>query len=153
MPEAAYATEADFAEYVEGWVTDDPTALERLLRRASEDVDSVLGAHAIVESGTYAGRKIDPTTLTYSDARALRRATCAQAEYRHTLGERQFARPILRGVSGPDFSHESAIPHIAPKTWRELSGSDVLRNVVSSGRAASGRPPWFGFSYNDPEEP
>jgi hypothetical protein len=150
---AAYADQADFEAFVEGWVTTDAAALDRLLERASDDVDSILGAYDVIETGTYAGRKIDPTddAIGYADGRALVRATCAQAEYRNAIGERQLARPLLHGVGGPDFSHTNPVPHIGPKTWRELSGSDLLRNRISIGRQAT-RPPWYGFSYNDPDE-
>jgi hypothetical protein len=39
---ATYATQADFELYVEGWVTTDAAALERLLLRAERDVDRLL---------------------------------------------------------------------------------------------------------------
>lgn len=104
----AYATNSDFEAYVEGWVTDDPAALTRLLERATSDVDEVLGPLPYIQTGTYAGRKIDPASLLDHERAALARATCAQAEHRWrylepatkaaTADQRQ-----VKQIKGPDF--------------------------------------------------
>jgi hypothetical protein len=101
----AYATRDDFEAYVEGWETTNPAALDRLLERASRDIDQALGPRAVYTAGTYTGWKLDPTVLQSWEREALARATCAQAEYRFETGERD----LVTGeggdsVSGPDFS-------------------------------------------------
>lgn len=144
---AAYATRAQFEAYVEGWATDDTAALDRLLRRASEDIDEYLGDYVLEEEGDYAGLKLDPTELTYAEARALERATCAQAEYRFEMGEEFFVRPQFRSTSGPEFSTDGKPPIVAPKARRELAGSGLVRNSISLG-ARRREPSWLGFSHN-----
>lgn len=144
----AYATTAEFESYVEGWVTDDEDALERLLDRASEDIDSIVGPYPIIESGDYAGRKLDPTTLVYSQGRALERATCAQAEYRFEMGEAFFTRPQYDSSSGPEFSASSVLSHVGPKVYREFAGSGLLRNQTSIANRRRGHPGWLDFALN-----
>lgn len=39
---STYASAVDVANYIEGWVTDDPFALERLIQRSEEDLDRLL---------------------------------------------------------------------------------------------------------------
>jgi len=53
---AEYAVEADFEDYIEGWVTDDSAALERYLVRASRDIDRLVGGWPYLASGY----KFDP---------------------------------------------------------------------------------------------
>lgn len=106
---ASYASQADFEGYVEGWVTDNAGALARLLERATRDVDNVLGPIAPLTSGTYAGLKLDPTTLQAWEAKALADATCAQAEWRWRRGDEELAvGRALKRVKGPDFEEEFA---------------------------------------------
>ena len=143
----AYAENEDFEEYVEGWATSDADALTRLLSRASDDVDSILGAYDFYESGDYAGRKLDPTTLTYSERRALVRATCAQVHYRFEMGEDFFTRPSV-ATSGPEFSMAQPASHVSPQTWRELAGSGLVRNTTSAQRGRAIAPPWGDFARN-----
>ncbi len=103
----AYATEAQFDSYVEGWNTTDPDALARLLERASRDIDRIFGPRHPVRAGTFAGFKLDPAALETWEAEALARATCAQAEHRFLTGEKELAgsRPVKR-VKGPRFETE-----------------------------------------------
>lgn len=105
---AAYATRAQFEDYVEGWVTDNEAALDRLLERASRDVDAVLGPMAPLTSGAYAGLRLDPTVLRDWEAEALARATCAQAEHRNAVGEEAFVEGSgsVKREKGPDFELE-----------------------------------------------
>lgn len=39
---STYAAQADVEAYIEGWVTDDPIALERLIQRAEREVDRLI---------------------------------------------------------------------------------------------------------------
>ena len=132
--------------YVVGWTTDDPELLDQQLRKASEDVDGVLGDYAIEEDGVYVGLKLDPTELDYVERNALMRATCAQAEYRISMG-RLLTRPAYLSTSGPEFSTTGRPPIVGPKAMRELSGSGLLRNVIALG-ARRRVPSWYGFSHN-----
>lgn len=144
---AAYAEQTDFEEYVEGWQTDDADALARLLVRASDDVDSILGGWPLWESGTWAGRKMAPPDLDYTQRRALTRATCAQAHYRFEMGEAFFQRPSV-ATSGPEFSMAQPASHIGPQTWRELAGSGLVQNTTSISKRGASVPPWAGFARN-----
>lgn len=151
MPEAAYATQADFEAYVEGWVTDDPDALDRLLIRATDDVDSILGDYVLYDSGPYMGRKLNPPDdLTFTENRALTRATCAQAEYRNTMGEEHFVRPRLHSSSGPEFTIDESVPWIGPKAMRELAGTGLIRNTIALG-AGRRVPSWLPIVRNLPD--
>lgn len=108
---SAYATRAQFEAYVEGWVTDNNAALDRLLERATRDVDNVLGPLPTHRAGAYAGLKVDPAADGWDavELEALARATCAQALHRFRNpggifdGERRVGR-----ISGPDFAEDYA---------------------------------------------
>ncbi len=115
----AYASQADLEAYIEGWTTTDAAALERLLKRAERDVDTLLGAYAR-QSAT--GLKLDPAALTTLQANALSRATCAQAEYRIEMGEEFFVQAQYTYVAGPDFQRRGELPRIGPKVLPELAG-------------------------------
>lgn len=111
-----YTSRAAFEAYVEGWVTDDPVALDRLLMRAERDVDALLGAWQPRED---TGLKLAPDELLPWEADALSRTVCAQAEHRFVTtegalrGETQTA--ALRRIKGPDFEKEYATSVAAPK--------------------------------------
>lgn len=104
---ATYATQTDMEAYVEGWVTDDATALERILLRAERDVDRVLGP---LRSREDTGLKLDPATdLTEEQRRALARAVCAQVFHRITTRGEGSAGELPRAakrIKGPDFEVE-----------------------------------------------
>lgn len=140
---ATYATQADYEAYVEGWVTTDPAALERLLKRAERDIDYLLGPGTPLASGL----RLDPATLQAYERVALMRATCAQAEWRHTVTEPVLAgsppKPELKAIKGPDFTKEYAVSasrppapaRFGPKVRQELAAISHLRNL--SGRATA----------------
>lgn len=134
---SAYATDTDFEEYVEGWTTDDSDALDRLLERASRDVDIYIGPRTVdndsgLKFGDVAGDE-NPSDLLDWQLAALRRATCAQAEYRFQMGEEFMVAGQFENVSGPDFSRTGKLPYFAPKARRELVGTGL---VVTGVRAA-----------------
>jgi hypothetical protein len=119
----AYATQQDFEAYVEGWVTDDVAALGRLLERASRDVDAALTAYVPETNGLKLGdlsTGANPKLLVPSDIVAVTRATCAQAEYRFTMGEDFFRKDEYEFVAGADFSRRGALSRLAPKARQEL---------------------------------
>lgn len=105
---ATYATISDFEGTIEGWVTDDAAALERIIERAERDVDRVLGP---LRRDPNTGLKVDPTNLTAPDRAALARAVSRQAHHRITaLGEGLSGEParVASKISGPDFTVEYA---------------------------------------------
>lgn len=137
----AYATQADFEAYVEGWVTDNAQALARLLERASRDIDNLMGPRPALTDGAYQGFKFDPAALTENDREALAAATCAQAEFRFDQGETAFAGYGVGGrVTGPDFSYDTPGPsiggaaHVGPKVRAELMRINHLRTLFASAR-------------------
>lgn len=143
-----YATQTDFEAYVEGWDTDNPEALARLLERAERDIDAL----AVTMTPLDSGLKFDPEDMTAADAAVLMRATCAQAEYRFLMGEEHFAKAQFDRVGGPDFTTEGRLPYIGPKVFRELAGTGVIPMSTTTGPTDSSKPPWYGFAVNDPAE-
>jgi hypothetical protein len=141
-----YTSVEDFEAYVEGWVTDDSDALERLLDRAERDIDSILGGYQDRDAVT--GLKIDPTTIDAWKARALSRAVCAQAEYRFQMGEAFMVKAQYESVTGPDFSMTGQLPYIAPKVRLELEGVGLRRMTTTVGGRRN-RPPWYSFVRED----
>lgn len=145
-----YATRADFEAYVEGWTTDNAQALDRLLERAEQDIDNLAATLPTVDDTT--SHKFDVPNMTARDLDVLKRATCAQAEFRNAMGEPFFSRPQYDQVTGPDFATTGRLPWIGPKVYRELAGANLIPLSTTTGPGAS-KPPWFSFSYNDPSEP
>jgi hypothetical protein len=146
-----YATRADFEAYVEGWTTDNTGALDRLLERAEVDIDG-LAASVVAANPDTATRRFDLTALSARNRDVLRRATCAQAEYRFNMGEAFFVKGQYDQVTGPDFATTGRLPWIGPKVYRELSGTDLIPLSFAAGPVRPGRPPWYSFSFNDPSE-
>jgi hypothetical protein len=133
----AYATVADFEAYVEGWITDNEAALERLLERASRDIDAVIGLFPVITTGNYAGFKLDPTTLDDVHRQALARATCAQARHRFDTDTAAAAEPRQKRVDGPDFKIEYELPapaatRYAPELVDELAVLGLPRRTARS---------------------
>lgn len=131
-----YADRAAFEDYVEGWVTDDADALDRLLGRAERDIDRLLVGNPAL---TTTGLRIDPATLSAWERDALSRAVCAQAEHRVTVGEAALREAIrAQRVKGPDFdvvysnSPEGAGPRMyGPKVALELAPIAHLRPLTA----------------------
>jgi hypothetical protein len=132
-----YVTGADFTNYVEGWVTEDAAALDRLLTRAERDIENLFRAVPIIGTGTYAGHRFDPAYLTVWEFDALKRAVCAQAEYRFTIGEEALAGPTPGDVKGPDFEITYPGGKGRPRYSEKLAGelAPLERFRVRSARA------------------
>ena len=143
--DVTYCTQEDFEAYVEGWVTTDPDALKRLLQRAERDIDNAVGNWPRDET---TGHKFDPATLLGYQVDALSRATCAQAEYRNSMGDEFFVRAQHAAEQGPDFSTTGRLPYVGPKVWMELEGTGLLRLTTGFSNRTN-RPPWHDFVYND----
>lgn len=120
-----YATAADLIAYAVDLSVTPPTgaAAERLLERASEDVDRVLGPYAVWMGGE---RKLDPALLTTAARSALARATCAQAVHRIVLGPDFFDAEPEDLLSG-DIRVLRSAQRISPRVAEILSGTGLLR--------------------------
>lgn len=134
-----YTTQAAFEAYVEGWVTDNGAALDRLLARAELDVDRLLGPGSRVDA---TGLRYDPTKLLPWEAEALSRAVCAQAEWRFARGETDLVTAgSMKRVKGPDFEVEFSDASLAgrgligPKVGAELARIPHLRTTTARARA------------------
>jgi hypothetical protein len=134
-----YVTGADFTAYVEGWVTDDAAALDRLLERAERDVEALFPLIPIVTTGTYAGHRFDPAGLAAWELAALKRAVCAQAEYRFTIGEEALAGPTPGDVKGPDFEVSYPGGKGRPRYSSKIAGelAPLARYRVRGARAVA----------------
>lgn len=126
-----YATKAELDAYIEGGSGLDQATADRLLERAERDVDYAAGAWSIASTTT--GLKFDPTTLPEWQKKALSRATCAQAEYRKTMGEDFMVKAQHATVRGPDFAVTGELPYIGPKALRELASGALLRGGPGAG--------------------
>lgn len=126
---SAYASVEDFENYVEGWETDDQAALERILERASRDVDRFVGAQYRMQDNGYrfGDLTVNPQALTQGQIDAVKRSTCAQAEYRITKGEEWFVEDQYEAVSGPDFATKGKLPRFGPKAREELRNSGIVK--------------------------
>lgn len=137
-----YTDIAAFEAYVEGWETEDPDALNRLLERAERDVDNVLGPIPVRDDS---GLKLDPELLLEWEAAALSRAVCAQAEwrFRRTDATLNGAAPgAIKRIKGPDFETEYAVDSSAsaaaqgtglysPRVALELKPIAHLRRLIA----------------------
>jgi hypothetical protein len=139
----AYATQADFETYVEGWVTDNPDALARIMQRASRDIDRVCAGG---EPDGTTGLKFSPTPDWFDDqqVQALKRACCAQTQYRLIRGEEFFIDYSPTRITGPDFNQEGKPPRLSPEARRELETSGIkptsARMTPSVGRTVGPSP-------------
>lgn len=90
------------------------------------------------------GLKVDPYQLSMSDMMALRRATCAQAEYRDQMGPAFFVMPQFKVVSGPEFNTQGRRPRIGPRVMDELASTDLIQR---GARAAVSTQANRAFAY------
>lgn len=112
-----------------------------VLRRAEGDIDSVAVVGRPVNDDT--GRRFDPDALSAGEARTLRLATCAQAEYRLEMGDSFFVRGQHAEVSGPEFSTKGTLGRIGPQTMNELRGSQLVRlTTTTTNRRGDLDPTW-----------
>lgn len=114
-----YATEDDFEEHLKPEPV--PAGAARLLRDASLEVDEMLlTAHYNVD---HDGRPTQPHVIA-----ALRDATCAQAEHRHTYGDEIESQEASESISlGPlsfggrrGGTAPGGVPQHSPKALRYL---------------------------------
>lgn len=141
--DATYATKAELQAYIEGITlpATDPL-IQALLQRAERDIDLAVGALVYEANGLKYGspKTANEKHLLPEQVRALSNATCAQAEYRLSLGPDFFRKPRNKREKGPDFEVEiggdvGAPPRLAPKARAELIDGGLL---FLTGRARAG---------------
>lgn len=112
---------------------------------------SGIDAQITIQTIVGGGLRVNPYQLpaTYSDA--LRNATCAQVEYRYTMGEDFFVRAQWNSVSGPEFKTTGKLPRIGPKVLQELQGTDLIqRGARARPGTSTGRQKVFAPSGTTP---
>lgn len=131
-----YATREELNAYIVGGVTslgfeDDDKTINPILTQASRDVDQRVGFGWSMESNGFRFGDLgqNPKQLSAAQLVALRRATCAQAEYRMVKGEEFFRHGQHKSTSGPDFSTQGKLPRFGPKASEELAASGLRRAV------------------------
>lgn len=141
-PGLTYASMTDFRTYAPEYAALDDAEVGMLLLKAERDVDYNVGPHRVQDNG----RKFDPAVLRTRDAESLRRATCAQAQYRKLMGPRFFLTGQHSEVQGPDYTVRGKLPTFGPQAMRELQNGDLLKLTTTwAGRGDD--PPWRGFTY------
>lgn len=130
-----YATRTDFEREIEGWTTDDPDALDRLLMRAEADIDAFVGPVSVESNGRKFGAPNGANEKGLFEAQrvALMRATVAQAYWRYRAGEEFFYDSSFESVNGPDFATTGKRSRISPQARAELAGTGL---VIRSARVA-----------------
>jgi len=145
-----YATASDLRSYTGLSSTDMPDATaSALLAKSERDIDSICVVDRPVLTD---GRRFDPSALSDAEALALRRATCAQAEYRHVMGNDFFIRWQYRKVTGPDYTTEGTLSQIGPAVGRELAATGLARlSTTTATDVYGGR--WGSTPDNPPASP
>lgn len=125
----AYATAADLAAWTGKPA---PTDAERLLARASEDIDAAL--LTAVYTTDDAGKPTDPNIVA-----ALADATCAHVEYQQASGDDgtgaagKWGSVSLGPVSLSGRTDTTTAPgglDLAPRAWRALARAGLTPGVV-----------------------
>lgn len=126
-----YATAAQLRSYTgdTSQTLSDATAAA-LIEAAERDIDSLAPVDRDVDATT--GLRFDPAALSTREALILRRATCAQAQYRQLMGSEFFIRGQYAEVNGPEFSTKGRLGIIGPATWRELKGNGFIRLTTTT---------------------
>jgi hypothetical protein len=136
----AYAARVDLAN----WLLDSDLPMpadavaDRLLEQASRDVDEVLGPLPYRTEEPYAGFKLNPGDLVEIGAKALARATCAQAEHRMRVGRANLGGRPTKREKGPDFEVEYldvGTGRFSRDLPRELAPLAGLRRLRARARA------------------
>ena len=122
-----YATRADCLDYTEGLTVDDDDAFDRLIERAERQVDALLLG---VWGPRVNGLRVDPAAANPEHVEAVRRATCAQVEYRLEMGEEFFVRAQYAETAGPEFRTKGALPRVGPKVLEELRSAPSLTSYA-----------------------
>lgn len=138
-----YADIDDFKAYAPEYATLADPVITALIEKAEGDVDNACGAH---RRDTTTGLKFVPGNLRTTDADALKRATCAQAQYRQAMGPQFFIVAQYSETQGPDYNIKGKLPRFGPQAMSELERSGLLRLTTSWVRHGCDDPPWSSFA-------
>lgn len=141
---ATYTTAEALASYAGSAIEGDSDDVERLLKQAERDIDSLWGQAPALTNGL----KWDPTKLDDHQRLVLSNAACAQALYRQEMGPLWWIRPQLDSTSGPEGSQTGRLSRISPQTLDELIGGGLMRTTGKVGSKDQGLGPWE-FQYGD----
>lgn len=134
-----YATASQLRSYtgLDSTALPDATA-NALLEKAEGDIDSFAVIDRPYDETT--GRRFVPANLSSTEALILRRATCAQAEYRRAMGSEFFVVGQYASVTGPDYSTTGQLGYIGPGTWRELAASGFIKLSTTTASRVQFKP-------------
>ena len=143
---ATYATATELRTYAGADVATLPDATaNRAIEQAELDLDGLSPVNHSLNTTTE--RRFTPSSLPTVQQIALRRATCAQAQYRLAMGEDFFIRGQHGKVTGPEFTVEGKLPRIGPQVWRELAGAGLINLTTTTGNRYTTENPrtedWF----------
>lgn len=96
------------------------------IRKAQEDIDAACGAWTVYED---TGLKFASDDLELDDItlRLLSDATCAQVEYRLTVGEDFLVREQYESQAGPGYSTSGQLRKVTSRAYNKLSQGGFLR--------------------------
>lgn len=137
---STYASQADFEAYVDGWVTDNPTLLQRELDRAESDVNWFLHWRQTPFTS------LEFLALPPEWQAGLKHAVCAQTEYRLTMGPEFFVEQPTP-VAGPDYTTVKAPPTFGPKAREELLRNGIISRTGTIGTRVPRVTPERRFTY------
>lgn len=132
----AYATKDELDTFIVGgvisinaFISDDEVTA--VLADASRDIDRYVGpAWAFEDDGSRFGDlSVNAKDLEPAAVIALRRATCAQAEYRLAMGPDFFRQDQYETANGPDFSTTGTVGRIGVRAREELRWSGLVQAV------------------------
>lgn len=127
MREPVYAKVADLdAFFGVGNYLPTEAAKKKALLEAQGDIDLYVGRSRGYDKTT--GLAYDPTDTTRFDefmVEDLAEATCAQVEYRLTMGDAFFMESPRSETKGPDYT-QSKVPRISPKAIVALRRHGIL---------------------------
>jgi hypothetical protein len=126
---ASYIDQAFFEGWAAPWTTTNPAELDRILERATRDIEAFCGPWERRDDGTLFGDlATNPAALRPAQIIALQNAVAAQAMYRIQNGEDWAlgGGDLYQSTSGPDFTAAGRRPRVNPQAKQELAGSGLV---------------------------
>lgn len=150
MAEPYYCTAVELRDHlsVSDVTLPDARALQ-LIEDAEDVIDDLLGARTVDEAS---GRKVVQADVDAWRFTKLKRATLKVAGQLYAKPDLLTARR-WRSESGPDFAVSGPLGSVLGEDVElALNQSGLRRMMTSVGPGWGEKPPWYGFSYNDPDE-
>jgi hypothetical protein len=122
-----YATYEEVRSYL--GVTEDAVSdedLARPLRQAQEDIDAACGAWGVYDSGLMFYDTADNEILSDLQRAHLSKATCAQVEYRLTVGDDFLVREQHDATSGPGYGTTGTLKKVTGRAYSFLQMAGLL---------------------------